>query len=561
MSIFTELSYVIAIATVMAFLMRLLKQPLIIGHILTGIIVGPFVLNIVQSEETFETFASLGIVLLLFIIGLGLNPKVIKDVGKVSVVTGTGQVVGTTALGTLLAMSPIVGLDFKSALFVGIALAFSSTIIILKLVGDKKELTRLYGKILVGMLLVQDILATLALVFVSAGSGDGVSVADFGGLFLRSLLLGTAIYMIGLRILPKLQNAIAGSQEFLFLFALGWGFSVATLFDLIGFSLEVGALFAGVALATLPYAQEISARLKPLRDFFIIVFFISLGTHLGIGDVGTVILPALGLSLLVLLFNPAIIMSILGLQGYTKKTSFKAGVAMAQISEFSLVFVILAQRQGMIDSKIVSLVTMIAIITIAVSAYMIIYTDQIYAWLEKRTRLFEHRKLGYEQGGRSYDMVLFGYKRGGREFTKIFNDMSKNYVVVDYDPEAVDMMEKHKIPHIYGDATDPEILGEIEIEKAKLVISVINDYETNKFLVTEIKAISDKIVTIVEADSAEEAMELYSHGASYVILPHFIGSEKISSFIKKNGYKVSEFKKYKQKHIAYIESHHTFKTD
>jgi len=561
MSIFAELSYVIAIATVMSFFMRIFKQPLIIGHIITGIIVGPFVLNIIQSEETFETFASLGIVLLLFIIGLGLNPKVIKDIGKVAIITGTAQVIGTTTLGILLAMSPIVGLELKPAIFVGLALAFSSTIIILKLIGDKKELTRLYGKITIGMLLVQDILATLALVFVSASSDQGVSAEEVGGLFIRSILLATVIYLIGVRILPKLQNIIAGSQEFLFLFALGWGFSVATLFELVGFSLEVGALFAGVALATLPYAQEISARLRPLRDFFIVVFFISLGTHLGINDVTSVILPAIALSLLVVLFNPTIIMVTLGLLGYTKRTSFKAGIAMAQISEFSLVLVILAQRQGLIDSKIVSLVTVVAMITIALSTYMIMYTDQIYAWLEQRTRLFEHRKLQYEQGGKTYDMILFGYKRGGREFTKIFNDMSKNYVVVDYDPEAIDIMERHRIPHIFGDATDPEILSEIEIDKAKLMVSVINDFETNKFLVTQIAAINEKIVTIVEADSVEQALELYSHGASYVVLPHFIGSEKIGSFIKKNGYKKSEFKKYKEKHIAYMETHHSFTAD
>ena len=557
-SVFTELSYVIAIAAAVAFLMRLLKQPLIIGYILTGILVGPFLLNIVHSEETFETFAALGIALLLFIIGLGLNPKVIKELGKVAVITGTGQVLATTALGTGLAMTAFVGLGFQSALFVGIALAFSSTIIILKLISDKKEQNRLYGKIAIGMLLIQDIIATFALVFVSAGGEGGVSPAEVASLLLRGGMLGTVIYMIGVRILPHMRNTIAGSQEFLFLFALGWGFGVATLFEFVGFSLEVGALFAGVALASLPYAQEVSARLRPLRDFFIVVFFISLGTQMAIDDLGSVLLPAVLLSALVIIVNPIVVMALLGLQGYTKRTSFKAGISMAQISEFSLVFLILAERQGYIESEVISMLTLVAMITIAVSSYMIIYSDNIYAWLEERTRLFEHRKVEYEHGDARYDMILFGYQRGGNDFVRLFKNMAKKYIVIDYNPESIESMERNKVPFIFGDATDIELLDEIAFDKAKLLVSTITDFEVNKFLVTQAIARNEKMVIVSQADSTEEALELYEHGASYVMMPHYIGSEKIGSFIKRNGFKKSEFKKYKEKHLDYISSHHSY---
>ena len=561
MSIFTELSYVIAIAAAMSFAMRLMKQPLIIGHILTGVIVGPSLLNLISSEETFETFSSLGIVLLLFIIGLGLNPKVIKDVGKAALLTAVIQVITTTALGTGLAMTALIGLELKSALFVGLSLAFSSTIIILKLLSDKKELTRLYGKITIGMLIVEDILATLALVFVAAGSEDGFSAINIGGLLLRSLLLATVVYLIGVRILPKLKKVIAGSQEFLFLFALGWGFGVATLFELIGFSLEVGALFAGVALASLPYAQDISAKLRPLRDFFVIVFFISLGAHLGIGDIKAVIIPALLISALVLTAKPLVVLLVLGRQGYTKKNSFKAGVALAQISEFSLILLVLAERNGLIENKVISMVTLAAIITIAVSSYMIIYSEKMYSWLEERTRLFEHRRLEYEKSDEVYDMILFGYQKGGHEFVKLFQAMKKKFVVIDYNPDAVDALDRRKIPHIFGDATDIELLAEIQIEKTKLVVSTITDYATNKFLITEFMAANKNMVIVVQADSANQAMELYAHGASYVIMPHYIGSEKIGTFIKKNGFKKSEFKKYKEKHISYISTHPVFNDD
>lgn len=554
-SIFSELSYIIAIATGVALIMRLFKQPLIIGHIITGIIVGPSVLDIAHSEDSIEAFATFGIALLLFIIGLGLNPKIIKELGKVSTITGGSQVLFTALLS--LGLSIGLGYTFQEAIFIGIGLAFSSTIIILKLISDKKEQTRLYGKLAIGILLIQDIIATLALLFLSAtgGSEGSIQANDFGVLLVKGAVVITLLFLVSSQVLKRTQKFIAGSQEFLFLFALGWGLGSALIFEKIGFSLEVGALVAGISLATLPYAQEMGARLRPLRDFFIILFFISLGSGLSLDSINSVLGPALVLSMFVVIFNPIIIMVVLGLLGYTKRTSFKTALAMAQVSEFSLIFLVLAERTGYVSIDIISLMTVVAFITIFISSYLIIYTDELYMFFEQRFKMFEHKKVELEQSGHNFSMLLFGYQKGGNEFVKLFKSMGKKFAVVDYDPEVIDTLTKKKVDHIYGDATDIELLEELGIEKTRLVVSMMTDHSTNVFLLTQVLARNPKAVVIAHSDTPEEATELYEHGATYVMMPHYLGSEKIGSFIKRNGFNKKEFKKYRDKHLVYVETH------
>jgi Kef-type K+ transport system membrane component KefB len=556
-SIFTELSLVIAIAAGVALIMRLIRQPLMIGHILTGIIVGPSVLHLVKSPATIETFSNIGIALLLFIIGLGLNPRVIKEVGKVASLAGVVQVGLTTLIGW--AGGRIFGLSQNESLLLGLGLAFSSTIIILKILSDKKEQSRLYGKIAIGLLLIQDLLAMVALLFISSQqTASGISTHQLFRLLLKGLLIAIPLFYISNEILPKLQKLIAGSQEFLFLFGISWGFGVAALFAKAGFSIEVGALLAGVALASLPYAQEMGARLRPLRDFFVIVFFISLGTHLGFGSLQHLVPIIIFGCLVAIILKPLIVMTIIGILGYTKRTSFKAALATSQISEFSLVLVILAGARGLVPGNFVAAVTLIALITIAVSTYLMIYNDQLFQLVEKYLTLFEKRRTHFEQDGRHhYDMVLLGYNKGGHEFLNAFRALNKRFVVVDYDPEVIDIMEHQKVDFLYGDAMDIELLEEAGLDKTRLLVSTISDHATNLFLLNLLVKFNRRCIIILHAETVEQAFELYSLGASYVVLPHHIGSEKISSFIRHNGLDKSGFKEYRQKHLAYLQQNYS----
>lgn len=555
-SIFTALSIVIVIASLMTLFMRLIKQPIIIGHILTGIIVGPAVFHLIKSPVTIETFSSIGIALLLFIIGLGLNPKVIKEVGKVAALTGFLQVGIISAVGWIAGR--FFGLNFRQSIFLGVALAFSSTIIILKLLSDKKEQNRLYGKITIGILIIQDVVAAIALLFVtSQGHNTSISVSDLAWLAAKGIIATVPLFIIGGKLLPKLHNFIAGSQEVLFLFAIGWGFGCAALFERIGFSLEIGALIGGVALASLPYTQEVSAKLRPLRDFFVVVFFISLGTRLTISSIGSQLKIIIASLIIVVILKPIVVLVIMGVMGYTKQTSFKTAISLGQISEFSLVLILLGNSVGIVPVSLVNSITIVALVSIASSTYLINYANPIYKSLQKHLSLFEKSNVQKERtvNNANYELVLFGYKKGGLEFIKLFQSMKKKFVVIDYDPETIDSMEHQKINCIYGDATDIELLEEIGVYKAKLVVSTISDHDTNVFLIKLIDKINPKAIVIVHAETIAKANELYDLGASYVVIPHYIGSDNIGAFIKKSELKKSEFTKYQDKHIAYIQNH------
>lgn len=555
MHVFTEISILIVIATGVSLIMRALRQPLIIGNILTGLIVGPSVLGLVKTPETIEVFASFGIALLLFLVGLGLNPKEIKEVGKVSLITGLGQVVFTSVIGFALVMA--LGYDAVTAFYVSVALTFSSTIIILKLLTDKREQNKLYGRISIGFLLVQDLIATFALMAASASGQGNLSYSELLLLLAKGAAIISGLYLFVTLVLKRINLFLSRSQEILFLFAIAWGLGIASLTYEAGFSLEVGALFAGVALSTMPYAQEVSSRLRPLRDFFIIVFFIALGSKLGLDSVGPVIWQAIGLSAFVLIGNPIIVMVIMGLLGYKKKTGFKAGLTVAQISEFSLIFILIGLRNGQISDQVASMVTVVGIITIAVSSYMIIYADSLYAFFEKYLAVFERKNTKRETSSRKvYDAVLFGYLHGGSEFVRVLQQMSSKFLVIDYDPEAISRLQKKHIDCLYGDATDHELLQEAGLDKARLVISNISDHETNTLLVRIVQGMNPEAVVICHAENTKEAEELYDLGAGYVMMPHHIGSETIGAFIMRKGFSQEEFRRLRDKHRKSLQQKH-----
>lgn len=556
-NLFTALSLAIAIATAMALIMRLIHQPLIIGHIITGIIVGPSLLHLLNSPDTIQAFSNIGIALLLFIIGLGLNPRVIKEIGKVAIVVGLIQVGLVGLFGWWVGR--LFGLGYRPAIFFGAALSFSSTIIILKLLSDKREQNRLYGKITIGILIVQDLLAAVALLFVtSQGNNSSLSVSSLTSLAIKGIVIAGLIFLIGNYLLPKLNKFIASSSEFLFLFAIGWGFGCAALFEWIGFSLEIGALLAGVALAALPFSQEISSRLKPLRDFFIVVFFITLGSRLNVAGLRSDIGLLIAASLTVIVLKPLIVMVIMGLLGYTKQTTFKTAISLGQVSEFSLVLVILGNSSGILSNNLVNVITIVALASIAISTYLINYAEPLFRQLENSLNLFERSNPHNDHGAnrKRYELVLFGYKKGGHEFIKLFQSLHKEFVVIDYDPENIELMERQQLNCIYGDATDIDLLEEVGIDQAQLIVSTITDHETNIFLLRLLEKINPKAIVIVHAESLERANELYDLGASYVIIPHYIGTEKVGSFIKSSGLKKAEFNKYKERHLSYLHEHY-----
>ncbi len=551
MEVFVELSLILGLTVLVSALMRLLRQPLIIGYIITGILVSPYFLNLISYTEVFAVFSHIGVALLLFIVGLSLSPKIIKEVGKVSLITGVGQILFTSILGFVISL--LLGFSIVASLYIGVALTFSSTIIIMKLLSDKGDLDKLYGKISIGFLLVQDMFVVFLLMVVPSLVGTpGTTGLTWGDVALGFSIIAL-LAVISIRILPKLSRFFAKSHEFLFLFAIGWGLCLATLFYHIGFSMEMGALIAGVALSISPYRYEISSKLRPLRDFFIILFFIYLGSQMTFGDISNFILPAIIFSLFILIGNPLVVIVLMSLMGYKTKTSFQAGLTVAQISEFSLILVSLGVTLGHLTKEILSLVTVIGLITIACSTYFILYSDRIYPYLAKYLSIFETRKVKEKEKRKfkDYPIVLFGCNRIGYDFLRVFEEMGQKFLVVDHDPDIIAKLCEERVDCVYADVDD-EFLSGIDLSKLKLVVSTIPDFDTNMLLITKIRQVNKKAIILVVAYDIDDAESLYEAGATYVIMPHFLGSQYSSMLIKKYGLDIKKFAQERNKHRKYL---------
>jgi len=554
---FLELSIIVTATILVCSVVRLFKQPLIIGYILTGIILSPNLLNLISNTHNLETFAQIGITILLFTVGLHLDPSVIKDVGKVSTITGLGQILFTTIIGFSLSLA--FGFDYLNSIYIAIALTFSSTIIITKLLSDKGDTDKLYGKIAIGFLIIQDIVAAIILMglssFASAEltNGKGVEIFLILG---KALILIIFLFYISKHILPKIIRYFANSQEFLLLFSLGWCMLLASLFKITGFSMEIGALIAGVTLSASDFRFEISSKVKPLRDFFLVIFFIQLGANMSFSNLDGLLLPVIVFSLFIIVGNPIIVMLLMGWLGFTKRNGFLAGLTVAQISEFSLILIALGISVKHVEPRIGTLMTLIGIITIATSSYMIIYANQLYTFLSKYLTFFEfknrHLHLN-ENTTEDIELILFGYNRIGFDILNSLNKKNVSYLVVDYDPKVISLLKQKGINCIYGDADDIDFINELDYSKVKMIISTIPIVEVNTLLINTIKEKNSAILSLVVSHKIDDSLLLYSKGASYVVMPHFLGGMHTANLIEVNLFDIKSFDLLKQDHINYLE--------
>ena len=551
--IFIQLAMILFIAFVVSYIVRAFKQPIVIGYIIAGMIAALTieygVIELEASTEIISIFSQFGIAFLLFIVGLHLNPKIIKEIGASSLFIGLGQIIATWTFGFLVS-SYILGFDFVTSTYIGIALSFSSTIIIMKLLSDKRQLDSLFGKISIGILIIQDLVAVGVLMFISSMS-NGTSFSSFA---IRGLLSGGALigllFLIGFFILPRAIKGIAKSQELLFLFSICWCVVIAALFSYLGFSIEIGALIAGVVLAISPYSTEISSKIRPLRDFFLIIFFIILGLNIHISSIGSIIFNAMILSLIALIFKPFILMILMALFGYTKRTNFLVGSTLAQISEFSLIVLGLGVAMGHITGEVLSTLTLTGVITITLSTYLIMYSKEIYHKMSKVISIFERKNIKEKRKIRKeYDAILFGYNRIGFSILSSLKKIGKNYLVVDFNPDTIADLTKFRVPCLYGDIDDLELLSELPLDKIQLAASTIPDFETNFLLIESIRIVNPNAIIIVRAHNIKDALRLYKKGASYVLTPHFLGGEYIAKMVRELNTNKKEYKEEKEKHI------------
>ncbi|MBU2101177.1 cation:proton antiporter [Patescibacteria group bacterium] len=532
--LFLEITVALVLAVVFGFIAHLLKQPPIIGFIIAGIAVG-YLGGPGFGGEVIEGLAPIGVALLLFLVGLEMNFKELRNVGVPAMLTGFGQIIFTFGTGYLIATW--LGFTTLAAVYISIALTFSSTIIVVKLLSEKKELSTLYGRIVVGSLLIQDLVAIVALIFL-AGLQDGQgSAGDFALILAKGgALVGLTFFVA--RFFPKFLNRVGRSQEMLYLFSIAWALGLSAITEIIGLSIEVGGFLAGIALANSSEHFQIGSRMKPIRDFFLILFFVSLGARMLVGGVSAPIGAAIALSLFVLIINPLIVMIIMGLLGYRSKTSFLASISLAQISEFGLIIVALGLRLGHLTGEEAALVTLVGIITIFVSSYFIIYGSELYVFMKPVLKWFEFRHNLVDEGSLEKELkdhiVLVGVHRTGESILKTLEKSGTDFVAVDFDPILVASLKNKGVPVIYGDITDEEIQELIQLDKAKAIISTVPNKKDNLAVLIMAREINKKAKIILTAQEEEDAAEFYKKGANYVIQPHFVGGWELAQSLGEN---------------------------
>jgi Kef-type K+ transport system membrane component KefB len=556
--VFFQLGATLGLALLVSWLMKFLKQPLIIGYIITGIIVGPAVSGIVTRGSQLEAFSHLGIALLLFIVGLGLKPNVIKEVGRVAFITGIAQIVVTTVVGFFIVKA--LGFNAVISLYLSFAFALSSTIIILRLLFDKQEQDTLYGRITIGFLLVQDVAAMLFFIVMSAGvsigSGEFVSMALL--LLVKLALVVFGIFILIRYVVPHIDKLFADSKEMLFVFALGVCFVMASIFYLLGFPVELGALLAGVVLSVSPYQREIGHRMQSLRDFFLIFFFIILGTNVQLADVQNNWPLVIAFSLFILIGNPLLMILIMRSLRYTLKVSFLSGLIVAQISEFSLIIIGLGIGLGSLPKELLAPVTVVGIITIAVSSYYITYNNQIYYFVKKPLRKIfsdEVTRKEKKELDEQYEAILFGAHRLGGGLVEEMRRQKIKLLTVDHDPVVIEELVKKKVACLYGSADDPDLLDDLLKPSVKLIVSTVPELDVNLALLTRINKRHKKINVLCVANHRFQAEKLYAAGADYVIMPHYLGRRFMVELLRTNKLNQNKYKTERKRHqtdLAYL---------
>lgn len=544
------LSLVIAIAAILTVFARMIRQPAIIAYLIAGIIVGPLVMNLIGPSSSYSeiigTFAHVGVALLLFIVGLSLDLKVLKEIGGVALTAGFAEIAITGVIGFIIAIG--IGFNSTTALYLGAALAFSSTVVVVKILSDKKEIDTLHGRIALGILIVEDFVAAVVLMAVPLIK-NGESFLNIGKELGLAILLIIGIFFISSKVFYRFMDYLARNQEALFLFGIGWALAMASLFQILGFSIEIGALVAGMTLASSKYTLELGGKIKPLRDFFVVLFFVFFGSQLSTVITLSLLTHAIIFSAFVVIGKPLIVMTILKISGYKKRTNFLAGSSIAQISEFSLILILLGYSLGHIPQEVMSLAVLIALITIGASSYSIYYSHAIFKKISGVLNIFEGGKNESKtKKNESYDIILFGYHRIGYKILNTIKKLDKSYVVVDYNPKVVLSLGEEGINAIYGDAADRNFLSELPISNAKLIISTIPEESANLNLMEHLKEIKSKAVFVATAEQPRQALDLYIKGIDYVIVPHHLGGDLFSTII-------SAFKTDKEKYHSLGKQH------
>ena len=538
----------------MAFIAHYLKQPLLLAYIAAGVIIGPRIgFGFIKNEHDIETISHIGLILLLFMIGLEINVKKLKEVGRSLVVTGSMQFVICVLLG--LGFFSLLGFTMGGGnynlLYLAVCCGLSSTAIVVKLLYSKFELDTLAGRLTLGILVFQDIWAIIMLsIQANLASPDVI-------LILLSFVKGALVVLISLLaskyILPGLFKAVAKTPEIVLIASIGWCFLICGLAEVFGLSLEMGALIAGVAISTFPYNHDVIAKVINIRDFFVTLFFVALGMQISNpSDNPGILLYAVAAAVFLIASRFLSIFPLLYSLKNGNRVSLLTSINLSQISEFSLVIAALGLAAGQISPEILTIIIFTFVITSVASTYMIKYSDEIQKFLSKIVVKIGFKDVGSKESkagdfnNDKRDIAILGFYTIA---SSLISEMESydavnedgvrildNVMVIDFNPEVHKKLTDKGIKAFYGDISHTDTLHHAGLEHAKIVISTIPDSilvgTNNLKLLSNIRSVAPNAKVIVTSDSPDMAVELCENGAHYVLVPRVLSAQSIMEVLK-----------------------------
>lgn len=525
-----EIGVIILFAALFANISKLLKQPLILGYVIAGVLIGPAVFGLLENNESLMGLAELGIAFLLFIVGLELNIRKLKEVGASASITGILQVFICSIIGCLISW---IFLPFKEAIYVGFIIAFSSTMIVIKLLSDKGEIDTLHGKLMLGILVVQDVIVVFVMpILVGLNGFSFLVIAEQIG---KAFLLILIAYIVNRLLILKIMQHSARNLELLFITAISICFLFSALAYYFGFSIAIGAFMAGMCMASLPYSTEIVSRVKSLKDFFIVIFFVTLGSQITFEGLGNSLKLIAIILLLVIVLKPVVIFILLKLFKYTNRISFVSAISLGQVSEFSLVLVGAGLIAKQISQELFNTIIIVSIVSITMTPYFVNYANRIYSLFGKIIEPFDRfsSKKGLEKisGKLNEHIIIFGAHRMGSKIIDELKSRTKNMVVVDFNPDRIKELIGEGVNCVYGDIENKEVLEKVGLEKARIIISSVHDVEQNIAMIKKAKDINKNIIIFVSGKKIEDCIELYRFGADFVVFPEMIAGQKVFDYL------------------------------
>ena len=531
-SFINDFAMLFLVVAAISFSVKLIKQPIIIGYIISGFIFS-FFIGADAAGSQIMSMAELGITFLLFLMGLEFSLSSLKYLGKDIFIATSLQTIALFFVAFVLAK--LLGFNTNESIYLAILFMFSSTLLVAKWVEDRKETSSLHGKMILGILVVQDIFAILILSILNLFRETGIE-----GIMLvplKGFILAAIAFIFARYILNRLFRFALKYPELMFVLSLGICFLFVEISPLLGYSTSIGAFIAGITLANTEYKNDILGRLKPLIIFFNMLFFVGMGFQLDTDFAPKAVSLMIMFLVLCFIAKPVAVYLTLKLRGYDLRTAFKVALSLSQFSEFGMIIIFAGIAAGLVSAEIGPIAILLIVATMAISSYLIKYESLLFRYCENSLKkidvIFKSKKNEEESKNlKGYNIIFFGYYDLGKEFFSKLEGRGKKILVIENDPQNIRILKNEKIPFVYGSIYNPYFLDRIDFNNVEIAVSSLVNAEDNKLIIKTIKRNNPKAIIIATAKSVSSSLELYDTGADYVIYPSYLNEQNVSVLLE-----------------------------